>query len=221
MTIALILLATLMACFVGWLVKQSVNSEPWVATTPELRLHSVSAHQALAQRLALGVLLAVITSLFALFLSAYMMRMMLDDWQPVPLPTLLWINTGTLVLGSLALQWAWHAAGQGTPDRLKPALLIGAAFSAAFIAGQWLVWRQLGAAGYYLASNPANSFFYVLTGLHALHLLGGLVFWVRTFRLAWRGTDPYRVRLATEFCALYWHFLLIVWVVLLAILSHS
>jgi cytochrome c oxidase subunit 3 len=98
--------------------------------------------------------------------------------------------------------------------------LLAAGISAlAFLSGQLLAWRQLTGEGYLLAANPANSFFYVLTGVHGLHLLGGLVALGRTTEKAWRETITERLRLSVELCATYWHFLLIVWLVFLSILT--
>ena len=68
------------------------------------------------------------------------------------------------------------------------------------------------------STNPANGFFYLITGLHGLHLLGGLVAWGRTSDKVWRGFEPAQVRLSVELCAVYWHFLLVVWLVLFALL---
>jgi cytochrome c oxidase subunit III len=74
------------------------------------------------------------------------------------------------------------------------------------------------AAGYFVASNPANSFFYVITAVHGLHLLGGLVALGRTIALVWGGAEPDRARLHVELCAAYWHFLLLVWLAFFALL---
>ena len=103
---------------------------------------------------------------------------------------------------------------------VRDALLAGGVLALAFLAGQLLAWRQLDAAGYFLASNPANSFFYLLTAVHGLHVLGGLVALARATAKVWRGRDVDQVRLSVELCAIYWHFLLFVWLVLFALLLH-
>jgi cytochrome c oxidase subunit 3 len=220
-TIAVIIFAVFMASLVGWLVKQSVHTQPWVAveSVPELAGQDVRTRQAL--RLGLVVLIAVIASLFGLFLSAYLMRMEYADWRPLPEPALLWLNTGTLVLCSIALQGAYFAARSGRARTLKLAFAAGGVLSLAFITGQYAVWQQLNASGYYLGANPASAFFFVLTGLHAFHLLGGLVAWGRTTIRLWGGAEPVQVLLGVELCAVYWHFLLAVWAVLFALLSST
>ena len=79
-----------------------------------------------------------------------------------------------------------------------------------FLIWQYFVWRQLWSLGYFVDSNPSNSFFYLITGLHALHLAGGLIALLRaSFRL-WQGTDAAKIRMSVELCTVYWHFLLLV-----------
>ena len=221
MTIAVVIFGLFMASLVGWLVKQSLGSRPWVAagTSPELPHPEERLRQSM--RLGLVVLIAVIASLFGLFMSAYLMRMEYADWRPMADPSLLWLNTGILVMCSIALQWAYFAARHDHVQTLKVALTAGGLLSIAFISGQYVVWQQLNAGGYYLDANPASAFFFLLTGLHVLHLLGGLVAWGRTTIRLWSGAAPARVRLGVELCTVYWHFLLAVWVVLFALLSST
>jgi cytochrome c oxidase subunit III len=98
-------------------------------------------------------------------------------------------------------------------------LCAGGASALVFLVGQLLAWRQLSLAGYFVASNPANSFFYLITAVHGLHLMGGLVALSRTIAKVWRGAEMTQVRLSVELCAIYWHFLLLVWLVLLGLLT--
>lgn len=140
------------------------------------------------------------------------------DWQALPVPALLWLNTAILILSSVALQWARTSAKDQQADRVRRGLLAGGALAFAFLVGQFLVWRQLGSLGYFVDTNPSNSFFYLITGLHGLHLLGGLVAWLRaSFRL-WRGAGVAKIRMSVELCAVYWHFLLLVWLVMFGLL---
>ena len=87
--------------------------------------------------------------------------------------------------------------------------------------GQLLAWQQLADAGYFVQSNPANAFFYLITGIHALHLLGGLVVWSLTLIKLLGGAEVARVRLSVELCAVYWHFLLVVWVILFGLMLST
>lgn len=222
MTVTLVFLALLMAAFVFWLVRQSINVQPWVAESGAAEHMPYVSKSATAPRIALGIFLAVVTALFALTISAYMMRMeMARDWQPLAEPGLLWVNTGILVLGSVFLQWAWHGAKHAGPRTVWLGLTMGGACTVAFIAGQYLVWLQLIDAGYYVNANSANAFFYMLTGLHALHLLGGLVAWSGILMKLWRRAPLPEVRAGIELCAVYWHFLLLVWAVLFGLLLNT
>ncbi len=169
-------------------------------------------------KLGLWVFMGVVTVLFSIIVSTYVTRMGFADWRPLPEPRLLWLNTGVLILSSAAMQWAQVAARRGRNDSLRVGLLAGGVFAWAFLAGQLWAWQQLGASGYFLAVNPANTFFYLITALHGLHLCGGLVAWGKTTVKVWRG---FEVRLSVELCAVYWHFLLVVWLGLFVLmLTH-
>ncbi|HEU5296633.1 MAG TPA: cytochrome c oxidase subunit 3 [Burkholderiaceae bacterium] len=220
MTISLLLLAGLMGVVVWWLFKQSINVQPWLAQGSIRDVHE----QVLARpaaKTALWVFLAVVTSLFALFISAYAMRMHVGDWQPLPKPMLLWWNTAVLVVTSVVMQRTVVAARREDAGGLRIGLIAGGALTLAFLTGQLVAWRQLSDAGYFLTSNPANSFFYMLTAVHGLHVLGGLVAWGRTASRVWHGADVAGVRLSVELCAIYWHFLLVVWLVVFVLLLST
>jgi cytochrome c oxidase subunit 3 len=132
---------------------------------------------------------------------------------------LLWFNTAVLALSSVALQWAHLAARRNDMEGVILGLLAGAAAAVTFLVGQLLAWQQLIVAGYFVASNPANSFFYLLTAVHGLHLMGGLAALGKTTAKVWRSTQVIEVRLSVELCTIYWHFLLLVWLVLLGLLT--
>jgi cytochrome c oxidase subunit 3 len=220
MTITLVFLACLMGAVLWWLFRQSVNVQPWVAQASAQDVHGAVLSRP-AAKTALWIFLAVVTSVFALFISAYAMRMHFGDWSPLREPTLLTWNTGLLFVTSGAMQWTVVAARRGQIDGVRNGLVAGGALSFAFLAGQLLVWKQLNDAGVFLRSNPANAFFYLLTAVHGVHLLGGLVAWARTTAKAWRGIEVARVRLSVELCAIYWHFLLVVWLVIFALLLST
>ena len=219
MTATLVFLAILMGVVVWWLIRQTINVKPWVASAPVGAQPGVGFLPPV--KVGLGVLLAVITSLFALFVSAYAMRMEYGDWRPLPEPQMLWINTGILFLGSVGLQLAWRAAVREDWAGIKRGLVIGGVFAVAFLVGQFLAWQQLHDAGYIVSGNPANAFFYTLTGLHVLHLLGGLVAWARTASHAWAGESMPKTRLGVELCAVYWHFLFVVWLILFGLMLST
>jgi cytochrome c oxidase subunit III len=217
---AIILFMAAMAVIAGWwLSQQRLTAKPWLEEGVIADWREESPSSVPTAKIGLGVFLAVVGSLFALFISAYSMRMTMVDWRTLPVPRLLWFNTGVLVTSSIALQWAYMAARRNDMDGVIISLLAGGVSAVIFLVGQLLAWHQLSIAGYFVASNPANSFFYLITAMHGLHLMGGLVALGRTTAKVWRGTEMTRIRLSVELCAIYWHFLLLVWLVLLGLLT--
>jgi cytochrome c oxidase subunit 3 len=217
---AIILFMAGIAAIAGWwLSQQRLAAKPWLEQGVGVDFREESTSIVPPAKIGLGVFLAVVGSLFALFISAYSMRMTMVDWRALPVPRLLWFNTGVLVLSSVALHWAYLAARRNDIDGVIVGLCAGGASAVTFLVGQLLAWHQLSVAGYFVASNPANSFFYLITAVHGLHLMGGLVALGRTTAKVWRGAEAAQVRLSVELCAIYWHFLLLVWLVLLALLT--
>jgi cytochrome c oxidase subunit 3 len=216
----LFVLAPIGAIVAWWLSQQRLTAKPWLEVGAIDDFPGTGASSLPAATIGLGVFLAVVSSLFALFISAYFMRMQVADWAQMPAPNLLWFNTGVLILSSVALQYAQVAARRGRMDGVEDGLILGGLFAITFLVGQLFVWHQLNAAGYFLAANPANAFFYLLTGVHGLHLLGGLVALGRAANKVWRGGfELNQVRLSVQLCAVYWHFLLALWLVLFTLLT--
>jgi cytochrome c oxidase subunit III len=215
MNITFLFLAVLAAIVAWWLSQQRITAKPWLEAGS---IGDIGASPVPAAKIGLGVFLAIVGSLFALLLSAYSMRMEMGEWRAAPAPKLLWLNTGMLILSSGALQWSQVAARRRKTEGVRAGLIAGGVFALAFLAGQLVAWRQLDAAGYYLTANPAAAFFYLITGVHGLHLLGGLVALGRTMDKAWRGVPVSEVRLSVELCTIYWHFLLLVWLVFFSLL---
>jgi cytochrome c oxidase subunit 3 len=218
---ALVFLAIIMATVIGWLLRQTLNTQPWEANDPLENQPGRGVINVDPAKIGLLSFIAVVTSLFALFLSAYLMRMRLGDWRPVDEPDLLWLNTAVLVLASVAFQLTRGAARRGKPLTVKVGLLVGGACTILFLFGQLMAWQQLNANGFFMTGNPANSFFYLLTALHGLHLLGGLWVWGRTTLRILTGADAESVRLSVELCTVYWHYLLLVWIGLFALLLST
>jgi cytochrome c oxidase subunit 3 len=217
---AIILFMAGLAAIAGWwLSRQRLTAKPWLEQGVTVDLREEGPSSPPAAKIGLGIFLAVVGSLFALFISAYSMRMTMVDWRALPIPRLLWFNTAVLVLSSVALQGAQVAARRNDMNGVIVGLCAGGASAVTFLVGQLLAWRELSIAGYFLASNPANSFFYLITAVHGLHLMGGLVALGRTTAKVWHGAPVTEVRLSVELCAIYWHFLLLVWLVLLGLLT--
>jgi len=210
----------MLATLLGWILRQSFNTRPWIAEPVEESAYQ-APFNASSKLVALTTLMAVITSFFALVLSAYSLRMDLGDWVPLTEPNLLWVNTGVLVLASAALQWTRNIAMRHDSSSLLPGLLLTGFLTVAFLVGQFIAWQQLNASGHYLTSNPSDAFFYLLTGLHGLHILGGMYVWARATLRAVGGSDDDAVRQSVELCTIYWHFLLLVWLVLFGLMIST
>lgn len=165
----------------------------------------------------LTVFMVVVSVLFTLFLVAYVMRMQFQDWRTPPLPWQLWLSTAMLMLSSAALSWAQASARRGLSVDLKIGLLVAGILALGFVAGQWWVWHLLMAQNYIPANNPANGFFYMLTGLHGLHVLGGLLVLGGVALKCWRGAEDGPAYL--QLCIRYWHCLLALWLVLFAAMA--
>ncbi len=198
---------------------QQLMAKPWVTEQGKIDdLYAGHVSTAHAKKLALRVFLGVVAVLFILLVTAYGSRMAYEDWRPAPQINLLWANTLVLILASVTLQWAQYSVRRGKMDAMRFGLLGGGAFTVVFLFGQILAWRQLATMVYFDVTNPAIAFFYLITGVHGMHLLGGLVAWGRTVTRVWGDFDAAKVRQSVELCALYWHFLLLVWLVLFGLL---
>lgn len=220
MEIGLIVLAIMLAALLGWLLKQSFNSTPWIADqVSETAHHGPFGNFGNTRLIGLTTLLAVVTSFFALICSAYALRMELGDWVPLSEPQLLWANTIMLILASMVFQWTRNAAVYKKQQRLLPGLIVTGILTIGFVVGQFVAWQQLQHSGQLMTSNPANAFFYFMTGAHAVHIIGGLYVWARaTWKVSFGTEEALKIRRSIELCTIYWHFLLLVWLVLFGLL---
>ena len=198
---------------------QTLTEKPWlVGQGTIVDLRAGPAFRMPKVTLGLRIFLAVVTVVFSLLLAAYVDRMAFADWRAIPEPLLLWINTALLIAGSISLEWARSGTRQGDMDRVRVGLLAAGVFTIAFLIGQVIAWLQLTGSDYFAITNPAIGFFYLITALHGLHILGGLVAWGRTPKKMRHGSEMNAIRLSVELCAIYWHFLLLVWLVVFALL---
>lgn len=162
---------------------------------------------------------------FGAYTSALVVRQgAAPDWHHLVLPRLLYLNTllllassGTLERGRRELSSLW--AGGPFADARGVSWLWGTlALGLLFIAGQVVAWRQLAGQGLFLATNPNSAFFYVLTALHALHLLGGVIALGYMIRRV-RATPGQSTAAALDAVSLYWHFMGVLWLYLLLLLA--
>jgi cytochrome c oxidase subunit 3 len=177
-----------------------------------------------ASRSGIWVAIFAITMSFAAFTSALFVREgSAIDWSHLALPPILYANTLVLLLSSVTLGMAGRAVRARSLIESRAVanmmawLVSTFALGLLFIAGQYEAWRQLAAKGLYLATNPNSSFFYVFTGMHILHLLGGIAALVYLIgQLAGSHTTFRRSTFANT--ATYWHFMGVLWIYLLLVL---
>src|SRR5215467_13386900 len=169
-------------------------------------------------QLGLWILLIVILMMFAGLSSAYIVLRGMPDWQSIQIPPILWLNTAILLASSAAIEAARKSLAHRRVDVMKTWILVSAMFGFVFLAGQLYAWRQLVQAGVYLPSTLHSSFFYILTGLHGIHRLGGVG------ALGYVLTRAFRNRIipgrdeSLKLCATYWHFMDGLWVYLFILL---
>lgn len=171
------------------------------------------------QRYYSGVAIGIVAVLmfFMALASAFLVRKGGADWVPVRIPALLWLNTMVLVTSSVTLEAARKRLAQADPGGFRKFWMVTTVLGVIFLIGQVVAWRVLVGQGIYLASNPASSFFYIFTGAHAVHLVGGIgaLLYVakRNFRRA-----QVTQSVAAEVTSYYWHFMDALWLFLLALL---
>ncbi|HWS56353.1 MAG TPA: cytochrome c oxidase subunit 3, partial [Pyrinomonadaceae bacterium] len=177
-------------------------------------------------RIGVFVGIASILMMFTALASAYIVRAGLPtsfDWRPLDVPGFVWLSTALIVASSVTFSLARRALAGGDEAAYRRRLSLTLLLGAGFLASQLMAWRQLVAGGVYLASNPHSSFFYVLTGLHAIHLAGGILALVFLIAYARRsagraGEAAAKRRTWTDAVGLYWHFMDGLWVSLFLLL---
>ncbi len=222
-------IAMLTAVTVWWLLVRRLRDKPW--TTQGVLPTSQEGITSNAPKVGLWAFLAVVASLFGLFASAYTLRMHdnggLVSWQRLDEPSILWVNTLVLVLASAALQIARNRIDKGQLEHGRAHFAAGGLLTVLFLIGQVLAWRQANPSGTLGPSDPAYAFFVLLTALHGLHLVGGLLVLGRTATRLYRRVDRNnvvvrgRLQLSVQLCTTYWHCLLLIWLGLFALLLST
>jgi cytochrome c oxidase subunit 3 len=168
--------------------------------------------------IAVWLLVASVTILFAAFTSTYLARRAEGDWIVGPLPAALYVSTTFLLLSSLVLEWARREGGRGRFQTLRSGLSAATVLGFGFLAAQVAAWRQLAALGVFLSTNPHSAFFYLLTGAHALHVTGGLLGLVYALARAHRAPTAEVALRTADPATTFWHFLDGLWIYLFLIL---
>jgi cytochrome c oxidase subunit 3 len=213
-----IVVALLVGIAVWFAVASRLTAKPWENRGEE---GDVGAIRFSPARIGLWVFMAVVTSLFSLFLTAYSMRMHHSvGWCHLTLPRIVWLNTVVLAGASIAMQVASSAVAHGRRPFARTALVAAGVLSIGFLAGQVAAWQAIGPTLYYVQGSPAIAFFYMLTIVHGLHLLGGLYVLGRATRRFAGGAELVDLRQSFSLCATYWHFLLLVWLAVFGVLLY-
>ena len=203
---------------------QLLSQKPWEPSQAKIdNLHDGETLNLSKGKLGLRFIMFVSTIFFCLFIVTYADRMIYSDWQQMPEPLLLWFNTLILLISSLVFINVQIAVKKNKFEKVKNQMLIIGILAFIFLCGQLMVWNQLVSLGYYVATNPANAYFYVFTTLHGLHLIGGLFYWNLAIKKVWTPQEVVVVKAkhTVELCAIYWHFLLAVWIVLFGLMLFS
>ena len=195
-------------------------------------------------RLGLVVGLTGIAMIFISFTSAYIVRqglptldprtnLLLHDWFPVPLPKLMLINTVVLLISTFTMELARRQAARTAALARRAAvprvsddagekiswLALTVGLGLSFLAGQWMVWRELAANGFYVSSSPSSSFVYLLTGMHGVHLFGGVVALLIAGVASLQRRTAGSQSIVLDVTGWYWHFMAFLWVCILCLLE--
>jgi cytochrome c oxidase subunit 3 len=165
--------------------------------------------------------IASIVMLFAALTSAIILRKAEGDWLEFTIPSIFYFSTAVIILSSITMIMALEAAKKDNQNGIKIGLWATFVLGIVFSYMQYVGWGHLTQGGVYFAgseSNPAGSFFYILTGLHVLHLLGGLINLLIVIYKAQKRKYNSSDYLGIQLVGIYWHFLDILWVYLLLFL---
>ena len=189
-------------------MKEETEDIKWLEEEPEETL-SVNP-----RKFILWLFIVSILMLFASFTSAYLVRRAEGNWLEFTVPAIFGYSTVVLVLSSLTMHWAYLAAKKDNFNALRIAISITFALGMMFLYMQFQGWVELVRNNVYFVGNPAGSFIYVFTGMHAFHLISGLIVLVfalvAAFRLRIHAKSLEQVQVAST----YWHFLDVLWIYL-------
>ncbi len=181
-------------------------------SSPEISRNKIHPH-----KFALWVGIGSIILMFGSFTSAYIVRRSAGNWLEFKLPDIFFFNTAVIIASSVTLHYAYQSFKKGNEKLYKTLLIATFALGVAFVIFQYKGWEALNAIGATFTANPSSSFIYVISGLHAAHVLGGiaalLVALTHAYVLPFRPTLRRRQRF--ELVVHYWHFVDVLWVYLI------
>ncbi|KYG76175.1 MULTISPECIES: cytochrome c oxidase subunit 3 [Roseivirga] len=166
------------------------------------------------KKFALWLFIVTVVMIFAAFTSAHIVRQADGDWLIYDLPSMLWYTSGIIILSSVFMQWAYIAAKKDKLEQVKLALGITTILGILFLFGQLKAWEQMVDANVYFTGNPAGSFLYIFTGIHALHLISGVIYLIYMLISSLRNKVHSENMLNMEMSSTWWHFLGGLWIYL-------
>jgi len=166
------------------------------------------------KKFALWLFLVTIVMIFAALTSAYIVRQAEGNWLEYELPSIFWYTSGIVVISSVFMQYAYSAAKKDNFSGLRIGLILALLFGIAFLVGQWYSWVALVDRNVFFVGNPAGSFLYVFTGLHAVHLISGVIFLIIVLISTYKYKVHSKALDTLEMAATFWHFLAALWLYL-------
>jgi cytochrome c oxidase subunit 3 len=207
---------------------KTLAEKPWLvqpAGAPE----ELALHPGYAADIALKFFMAVVSVLFFLITITFLSRSQYPDfqalagkpWQPFSDASRLWFNTGLLAMSSIAIHAGLYASRKNFTGITVACIASAGFFAVLFLLAQLDLWQHLQSMGFYVGSNPANSYFYLFTAVHGLHLMGGLLALCNVVFRVWYDGDVAALSKPLKLCTTYWHFLLLIWLLLFALLTST
>ena len=166
------------------------------------------------KKFAMWLFIVSVVMIFAGLTSAFIVRQSEGNWLQYDLPNIFWFTSGIIILSSAFMYWSVRSAKKDQLDQLKMALGVTTVLGVLFLIGQWYSWVALVDMDVYFVGNPAGSFLYVLTGLHAIHLISGVIFLIIVLISSFKYRIHSKSLTQLEICATYWHFLGGLWLYL-------
>jgi cytochrome c oxidase subunit 3 len=189
------------------------------------RIEEIDSYPSNKFRIAMWFLLLVVMMTFGGLIGAYIVISTngVMEWKPFDLPRQVWISTNLILASSITYTIAQKALNSGKQRKAKHWLLATTVFGALFIASQVLSWLELVREGFYIQSNPYAGFFYILTAVHALHIIGGIIALGYLVLRTWQETSSEdeltKRRQVSNTVGWYWHFMDGIWIVLFLLLG--
>ncbi len=177
-----------------------------------------SRHQAL--RFALWIGMASIAMMFAALTSSYLVRKPAGNWYEFKLPVQFFVSTVIIFLSSVTIEWAYRSFKKQKESNYRWGIFISFCLGIAFLYSQIIAWKTLSDSGITINLNVSGSFLYALTGIHAVHIVGGIAILTASLIISW--IVPFEVTafrtLKLDLVRQYWHFVDILWIYLLLFL---